>query len=115
MRDALCVEYPDNADDWFPSGREASAAVKRARAVCQRCAVQRECVAYALDNELVDGVWGGTTPRDRRQLRARGILGRHILEYGMHANEGRRSEAHAAWLAEWLALPTFDDEDYIAS
>jgi hypothetical protein len=40
--------------------------------VCQRCQLRPDCLAYALDNEASDGeagVWGGTTPYQRRQLK----------------------------------------------
>jgi len=40
-----------------------------AKALCRRCAVAEECLAYALaDPELV-GIWGGTSERERRAMR----------------------------------------------
>ena len=36
-----------------------------AREVCRRCAVRTECLGYALDNNIIDGVWGGTTGAQR--------------------------------------------------
>lgn len=41
----------------------------RAKAVCRRCPVARECLDYALETGQDTGVWGGTTPLERRQLR----------------------------------------------
>jgi hypothetical protein len=35
--------------------------------ICNRCLVQAECLRYALDHDL-DGIWGGTTVRQRRRL-----------------------------------------------
>lgn len=35
--------------------------------VCVLCPVRAECVAYAVDNRLDDGVWG-STEKDRRWL-----------------------------------------------
>lgn len=40
-----------------------------AKAVCRRCPVRRECLDYAMENEIVDGVWGGTDERERKLLR----------------------------------------------
>lgn len=41
-----------------------------ARELCQRCSVRHECFDYAMaDDELV-GMWGGTTERERRKLRS---------------------------------------------
>ena len=76
MRDALCVEYADRADDWFP-GRGDPAAVARARAVCAACAVRAECLDHALRARIQHGIWGGKSERERRQLR----LAREIARY----------------------------------
>lgn len=67
-QDALCAEvgegifYPGKGD---PSGPALS--------ICARCSVVDPCREYALtftpDRDR-DGVWGGTTPGQRRQIRA---------------------------------------------
>lgn len=36
-----------------------------ARAVCGRCPVQEQCLAWALSHGEREGVWGGLTPRQR--------------------------------------------------
>jgi WhiB family redox-sensing transcriptional regulator len=40
-------------------------------ATCARCRVRDECLAYALAQPDLTGVWGGTTERERRELRGR--------------------------------------------
>lgn len=40
----------------------------RAKAVCRTCPVSAECLAWALDNDE-PGVWGGTSERQRQQMR----------------------------------------------
>lgn len=40
-----------------------------AKAVCADCAVRAHCLAWALRVGEPDGVWGGTTPEERRYLR----------------------------------------------
>ena len=41
----------------------------RAKQVChQRCPVQRECLAEALNSQQRHGVWGGTTEWERRNM-----------------------------------------------
>ncbi|MFF7458497.1 WhiB family transcriptional regulator [Kitasatospora sp. NPDC008115] len=41
-----------------------------AKAVCARCPVSRQCLEWALDAP-VEGIWGGTTETERRELRRR--------------------------------------------
>ncbi|KZB83622.1 WhiB family transcriptional regulator [Amycolatopsis regifaucium] len=41
--------------------------VARAKAVCARCPVTSACLAYALDNGLDHGVFGGLTDSERRR------------------------------------------------
>lgn len=36
-----------------------------AKAICARCRVRRECLAYALRTHQVHGVWGGMTELER--------------------------------------------------
>jgi hypothetical protein len=68
QRDGLCAEYPQSW--WFPErGEDASRAV----AVCARCLVRDECLAYALEQGAeLHGVWGGTSALKRRQMRSAG-------------------------------------------
>lgn len=40
----------------------------RAKAICQVCPVEKDCVDYALDIREPYGIWGGTTESDRRAL-----------------------------------------------
>ena len=65
-RDALCREYVDRADAWFPTAGEDGNAAK---AVCRRCLVRSECLDYALSQPGLGGIWGGTNERDRKRLR----------------------------------------------
>jgi len=40
--------------------------VARAKEVCARCLVRRECLQFALATHQTYGVWGGTTEEERR-------------------------------------------------
>lgn len=52
-------------ETFFPAPSEpADAAV----ALCRTCDVQGSCLAWALDVGDCYGVWGGTTPRERRAM-----------------------------------------------
>ncbi|RSD26442.1 WhiB family transcriptional regulator [Amycolatopsis eburnea] len=60
------------ADVFFPVGSTSSArnqrVIAQAKAVCAQCPVRSECLADALDAGLDDGVFGGLTAEERRQL-----------------------------------------------
>ncbi|WP_263977102.1 WhiB family transcriptional regulator [Streptomyces sp. NK08204] len=56
--------HATDPDELFVDG----AAQHTAKAVCTGCAVRTECLAYALDNRIEHGVWGGMTDRERRAL-----------------------------------------------
>lgn len=46
--------------------------------VCAGCDVVEECLEDALSGQVLDGVFGGTTPKDRRKLLNRRARGRRI-------------------------------------
>jgi WhiB family transcriptional regulator, redox-sensing transcriptional regulator len=56
---------------FFPVGATESALprVAAAKQVCRACPVQAQCLAWALDNDVADGVWGGTTADERVVIR----------------------------------------------
>jgi WhiB family transcriptional regulator, redox-sensing transcriptional regulator len=39
------------------------------RALCDDCPVRRDCLEVALADDLLVGLWGGTTDADRRERR----------------------------------------------
>jgi WhiB family redox-sensing transcriptional regulator len=62
----------DTPDDWFPAelNNTHDTHAQRARRLCRGCPVVQDCLAYALSNNIQDGVWGGTAMRGRRRLKA---------------------------------------------
>lgn len=48
-----------------PLGGSAAAG----RDVCRRCGVWRECLAYAMADDSLEGTWAGTSASERRMLR----------------------------------------------
>ncbi len=67
---ARCAE-PDVEPEIFYVERGQS--TKAARAHCAECKVRPECLAFAMNDPDARawGIWGGTSPRERRQLRRR--------------------------------------------
>ncbi|MFE7115126.1 WhiB family transcriptional regulator [Streptomyces sp. NPDC057654] len=57
---------PEDADAvFFPLPRDHEA-IAEAKELCGLCAVRRDCLNYALENALKEGVWGGLTEAERR-------------------------------------------------
>jgi WhiB family redox-sensing transcriptional regulator len=59
-------------DLFFPIGTTGPALrqMEEAKRICRDCPVQIQCLGWALENGAADGVWGGTTPEERRVIRS---------------------------------------------
>jgi WhiB family redox-sensing transcriptional regulator len=71
--DAACAEHPDVS--FFPARGEDH---RPAKAICARCLVRAECLAFGIEEP--EGLWGGLGWQERRRLRVeRGevVIGRH--------------------------------------
>lgn len=67
-----CQNAPDL---FFPEkiGTEGNLgqSVKLAKKACATCPALNPCLAYALAANETDGIWGGTSPNERQELRRR--------------------------------------------
>jgi len=114
MADAACAHLNLPAAEvdrlFFPQRHES---VERGKAICAGCPVRAECLDYALTTRQTFGIWGGTSERQRREMRRelkalRPI--RHGTEGG-HSAHRRRGipacdaclAAHSAYQAGWKA------------
>lgn len=70
LSEAACLGM--DPDIWFPG---QGGDLKSPRGICAECPVNAPCLEKALHNEpRPTGIWGGTTERQRRDMRtARGI------------------------------------------
>ncbi|MGA2805534.1 MAG: WhiB family transcriptional regulator [Acidimicrobiales bacterium] len=59
-------------DFFFPT---SSVALVRAEQICARCPLADECFATALEDPSLDGIWAGTSSRERQYLRSEEGLG----------------------------------------
>jgi hypothetical protein len=57
-------------DFYFPENHKVTEENKKVKALCKSCICQKECLTYAL-HYSVDGIWGGTTPRERSAIRTK--------------------------------------------
>jgi WhiB family redox-sensing transcriptional regulator len=62
----LCSIY--STDIFFPEEYE-EADVAKAKNICNHCWMKDKCLAFALKTNEKEGVWGGTTPKERRSIR----------------------------------------------
>jgi WhiB family redox-sensing transcriptional regulator len=70
MERAACQEA--DPDLFFPPGWEEGnrVLVADAKSICARCAVRPACLDWAVTTGQAEGVWGGSTPKERRRLRS---------------------------------------------
>ena len=65
-KQAECRNY-QSVDWWFSETPEH---IVKATTICGRCPVAQECANTAIENVETFGIWGGLTPKQRRQKRA---------------------------------------------
>lgn len=72
---AACVG--EDFELFFPIGSTGPALlqIEDAKAVCRRCPVIRECLAWAFEHNM-QGVWGGMSEEDRLRLKRRAARAR---------------------------------------
>ena len=65
MNDSKC--YADDGITWFPQQGERHLTLM-AKEFCKNCAVRERCLDWALENEIMYGVWGGRSSAERRKV-----------------------------------------------
>ena len=66
--DAACKEAPQSVS-WFPTKKSDTGA--EAKDTCRRCLAREDCLTWALDQGPdLDGVWAGTSAKERRAIRS---------------------------------------------
>lgn len=56
-----------SGEDFYPADK-AYEAIETAKAICDTCSFEQACLQLALNNNEQYGIWGGTTPLERRTL-----------------------------------------------
>ncbi|QII03237.1 WhiB family transcriptional regulator [Rhodococcoides fascians A21d2] len=62
-------------DLFFKSKEVDSEAVANAKRICGQCPVSTACLRYVIDFIELQGIWGGTTPSERRWIRLPRVSG----------------------------------------
>lgn len=73
--------YPDiideNGEEWYDDGTiwaafgDTDPYYEEARQICSLCPIREECLNYAIENKERWGMWGGSTPIERRRVERR--------------------------------------------
>ncbi len=67
---AACAN--EDPELFFPEGAAGrSVKVAQAKQICATCPVAVQCLQFAISNEIVDGIWGGTTASERKAMTSR--------------------------------------------
>lgn len=68
LPEAKCRMVED-ANIFFPESRaEEQKLLPTVRSICDGCIERKECLEYALDNEIGHGIWAGFTSEQRRRM-----------------------------------------------
>jgi len=93
---AKCSDVKDK-DLFFPDNRSQEAErLHQLKAICASCIHSEECLEYALEKQIIHGIWGGSTPVERNAVvvkdknvtfkgMALNII--HLHKKGLSANE----------------------------
>lgn len=69
---AKCRNF--DVEEFFPG---TGVNINHLREFCGGCPVARECVDYAVKYFLDHGVWGGTSPQERQEIRMGRMVNPH--------------------------------------
>ena len=64
---AICAQT--DADLWFPNYGEHAV---EAKTICRTCPLTDQCLEYALADTRLQGIWGGTSTKQRQRIRNQG-------------------------------------------
>ena len=62
----LCAEV--DSELFFPEKESGKTTAQQAKSICSKCIHKSECLEWAIVN-VEQGVWGGTTERQRLKMR----------------------------------------------
>ena len=71
MTGAACAG--EDTDLFFPDDKRNKGVIAIAKSFCSDCPIKSDCLDHAIKNEE-QGIWGGTTDDERRDLRLTGRI-----------------------------------------
>jgi len=65
MESGSCAS--SDGDAWFADKGQGDL-TRLAKRICAECPVKQLCLAYAVEERITEGIWGGVSPRPRRRM-----------------------------------------------
>lgn len=91
LQGAVCANKMFDPDIWFPTSiPEWKKAMKALKPICDQCPAFNDCLKFALDNDIRDGIWAGTSPSQRRKMSAKGDKNKEVRLAHRKLHEIRR-------------------------
>jgi WhiB family redox-sensing transcriptional regulator len=76
IKEGACLPF---SPDIFLPEPDDKGAERLAKRICAECIVKSECLSYALDNHIKVGIYGGTSPKERRNINRERQRGKSTL------------------------------------
>jgi hypothetical protein len=110
LPDASCRDY-EFPELFFPDSREQEAkSLPLVQAICAGCPARKECLEYALDQQIPHGIWAGTTPA------MRGVKPTKISLRGFNTMAGNiRQLADKGWSHQEIARRLDIELSYVST
>ena len=91
--------------------------VDACKSICKRCPVLDLCLGYAIANDERYGVWGATTPKERKALRPQLDVSQVPLEFRDHYLQMEGRVKRSAPTLHYMRNPNLDiviDPDFLS-
>lgn len=66
---ALAACLGEDTDKFFPQTHDKAQYRPMITQYCARCPVRTDCLHYALEEKIEDGLWGGLSPHERQSYK----------------------------------------------
>jgi len=65
---ALCAKPGVDPELFFPAKSEMQQRASELKPICGACPSSIACLKYAIENKIYDGIWAGTSAKERRDI-----------------------------------------------
>lgn len=68
LPEALCAKPGVDPELFFPSKADSQQRASELKPICNACPESVACLKYAIENKVYDGIWAGTSAKERRVI-----------------------------------------------